>query len=463
MPMKSNSNINSFFLRRSSATDAITALLIAVLFIYRVNHNPFFTETDLSTWQRDWMELERCIAQGKHFCTSISKYPFAYLINSGAANVLAGRSDIDQWWGGLRDSITLINTVFSLASFFTATLIADSRLRASVFIFSLGILLTPLPDFYVISGSLEIQPGIFFSLFALYAARHFFNTSSGASNIYKASILLFLGCLYKDTYSIFWIALGLMSWLVAIKGKKRLKRSQIRSLIYFSLTSFSGGWAAFVVSLGFNRYRYISFAPSAYLQESAQTKPGFIQSIKFLFATIFSPNGGLIAFWGLALGALLLLLLLIRKLTLISFFSAPAFPVFCTLLHSLWWAPFGWDSWGNRLIVPSMMLCLAVLSIQISSPFISNHEQSRAPRQLTSNKVAAAALAAAMICTSASYVFKPIIYDKRHLFNSSLYSYPTCQSMTRQLQGLSASERNSIWITKAYYDCSKDRFWTQPY
>jgi len=121
----------------------VLILLAATIFTWRVLHDQFFTETDLSVWQRDWMELEICNKKVQSFCTSISKYPFAYLLNSGAANLLAGRTHIDQWWGGLRNASTTLNSAACAIALLAATCTATSREKVSILIYCLALLLTP--------------------------------------------------------------------------------------------------------------------------------------------------------------------------------------------------------------------------------------------------------------------------------------------------------------------------------
>lgn len=451
--------ISSFIPSGKSTVIFALIILTATLFAWRVLHDQFFTETDLSIWQRDWMELEICNEKAQHFCTSISKYPFAYLLNSGAANLLAGRTHIDQWWGSLRNASTALNSAVCAIALLVATFTATPREKVSILIYCTALLLTPIPDFYIMSGSLEVQSGIFFSLFALYAHRITTSASRNPTEIYKAALLLFLGCLFKDTYPVYWILTGLTTWAITLRQRERIEKVNKIRLINFSLATFSGGWAALVVGLGFNRYRYISITPSAYLQESAQTRPDAIQSIKFLLASIFSPNGGILSFWGLALSALTIILLARGGLRLTEFIFAFSFPIICLAMHSLWWAPFGWDAWGNRLLIPSMMFTLAALSLQVSAEHKPNrlNKSSISPtiRLLTTVAVTS------IIVFSSSYVIKPLVSSKKALWEDYLYDHSSCQVMSIRLNDIKPSEHYLIWKSKIYYDCAHERFWSK--
>ena len=453
------SRISSLIPSRKSTAILVLFLLAATIFTWRVLHDQFFTETDLSVWQRDWMELEICNKKVQSFCTSISKYPFAYLLNSGAANLLAGRTHIDQWWGGLRNASTTLNSAACAIALLAATCTATSREKVSILIYCLALLLTPIPDFYIMSGSLEVQSGIFFSLFALYAHKITNSASSNATAIYKAALPLFLGCLYKDTYSIIWILTGLATWAITLKQREKVGDIKANRLIYLSLATFSGGWAAFVVGLGFNRYRYVSITPAAYLQESAQTRPDAIQSLKFLLASIFSQNGGVLSFWGLALSALTIIILARGSLTLTEFIFASSFPVICLAMHSLWWAPFGWDAWGNRLIIPSMMFTLAALSLHVPEEHKPNRTKKSSIRP-TIRLLTTAALTSVIVFSS-GYIIKPIESSKKAMWESSLYAHESCQAMSSLLNDIKPTEHHLIWKSRLYYDCAHERFWSK--
>jgi hypothetical protein len=116
----------------------------------------------------------------------------------------------------------------------------------------------------------------------------------------------------------------------------------------FAVAAVAGLVLAAGVNGGFNLLRFGTWSNPEYALPIMRMHEAFT-TISFFTAAFFSPAGGLVFFWP-ALSALLVAALWRRPrtytalvLTVLSL-DAAAF--------SLWYAPFGWIAWGDRLLIP---------------------------------------------------------------------------------------------------------------
>ena len=178
-------------------------------------------------------------------------------------------------------------------------------------------------------------------------------------------IFLFLAAsligISKETGPVLLVGLALL--LVWAKGNSSWKTILIPTLL--------GAGFAYSANAGFNFFRVGSLSNAIYSLAYLRV-PTLEQHGKFLLATWFSPQGGVLFFWPLAF------VLLLGSIPAsiqhpnphrwgIFRLATPAFlSALCLLTISAglagWFAPFGWLAWGNRLLLPWMVpLCFLLL------------------------------------------------------------------------------------------------------
>lgn len=202
-----------------------------------------------------------------------------------------------------------------------------------------------------------------------------------------------------------------------------------------------------VIGCWYNFARYGSIFPEAYILEATTIIPSFGDRLSHLLWIIFSPNGGLLIFWALPTS---LLLLGIKKsrycfnssTTVFSF----SFLVLLLLTTANWWVPFGWDSWGNRLIIPGM-LAFIVSSILTLEPQQSEKPYSRAYF-----------LALPWIIGSGYYLLYPLIVGQDQALYESLWSGPHCSKLRAALISSTGGDTFPLWSTELYRSCSRERY-----
>ncbi|MCS7092252.1 MAG: hypothetical protein NZM26_02790 [Patescibacteria group bacterium] len=199
------------------------------------------------------------------------------------------------------------------------------------------------------------------------------NAITWPTNYFLIMMTLFCGILamiYKDTTMMTLLVTILTLMLIAkikipnlqiILPDREIdisKKNFLMPLIIF----FVSLAAAILVNTGYNWIKYRTMLPQAYLEEAKATQPSLLKSVEFFIGIIFSPNGGLLAFW---LFPLTIILIGTKCLGFRINRFAFTFGFFYALVSAgafaLWWAPFGWDFWGNRLMVAPMLTFLIVL------------------------------------------------------------------------------------------------------
>ncbi len=171
------------------------------------------------------------------------------------------------------------------------------------------------------------------------------------SSLFRQAFWLFLAALTKETAFPFLIALGLL----AVLKKQTNPGKQITAF-------FAAGLLGFFCNCGFNFFRFGSIFNSYYSDPSSLV-PDLKQQMIFFAGLWFSPNGGLAPFWPsffVLITALGFPLLRKGKPGLV-WPGVWGLLIILNLGFAKWYAPFGWQAWGPRLVlpwIPSFLLLL---------------------------------------------------------------------------------------------------------
>ncbi len=216
----------------------------------------------------------------------------------------------------------------------------------------------------------------------------------------------------------------------------------------------------------------------AYISVAAETSPPLAISGRFLIASILSPNGGVLAFWLLSFVAVVIGIRWAGVRPNRYAVAAAAGQVVVSLFaFSLWWAPFGWDSWGNRLMIPSM-LCLLIVVVFTTSPSSVPPERGvpqarkgieavakrRSGISLSGLPARAAAFVVGLffltsLAMSANYIAATYLSPSAY-FRSLHGTGPKCEKLAVRLRD---NPDLSIWRSKLYYACATERFLHVPW
>lgn len=403
--------------------------------------NSFIIPTDLAVWKTDGEVLVGCLtaANGGH-CQGLSNFPAAYLLNSLV-------------YSGNEEQLALLNGVALLLPVACLGLLGGWRqmLRGGA-IYLLAIMLSPLPGFYVRSGALEVQAGVTSGIFMAGLARLMFDSTEAAPSTRLRALLFISGVLlplYKDTAV---VVLGVAVILVCVARVSIWQSARLPSPTRLKLLGRHAALPVAVgiaISLAYNMMRYDSLIPVGYMQIAAQTTPTLGKSVEFFFGSIMSPNGGVLVFWALPLTVAVLGW---RMQELRAEPYAVALVAVVALLSCIgfarWWVPFGWDAWGNRLMIQPMLAVLVVslLSLQPLS--------SKGNRSWSSVSVI---FAVPVLVASAYYILTPYIDGRVNAIHKSLWSGPACAQMLHRLQTDAPAMGLSFWKTNDYYRCARER------
>jgi hypothetical protein len=427
---------------------------------------PYFGVTDFSLWGHDWLKLSPCIRLRALPCDTagISKFPLAYLLNSYYVSVM-GQNGLNP-----SRAIGVLNTLFLALPI--AFMVIIRGLRASLsrsLIYVVAILLTALPPFYI-AGALEVQSGVVIGIFI--SSLVLMQENLRLPRETALTLLLFITALllplYKDTNTLV-LFVGLAVAVTEAWLGKRNYSMEPKSAIcrwrtaWFLVTALSTGLA---ISLTYNFVKGGSMLPLAYLNEASQTTPRPAKILEFLAATWLSPNGGVVVFWG---GALYATLWLLRRFEFVisrtGAFVAFAVAFAYSVVLSCWWAPFGWDSWGDRLMIPAMLgtvICLIAtarernLGPQDRPSRWNGSETEVPPRRLA--RIARNGAIAGLVLLSLHFTVVSYYANRKALWMASLFGGPKCAKMGRDLGPGEASLGVAFWRTESYYACARERF-----
>jgi hypothetical protein len=310
------------------------------------------------------------------------------------------------------------------------------------------------------SGALEVQSGVLIGIFMSTLAMLMFSDKKEQpkSLLLLLSLSGFVLPTYKDTVVIV-IVFGFL-FLVFInlfiqsffKFPGPTRESIITVIKYGALPTLLG----IILSASYNMAKYGVYLPVVYLIESRETSPDIYKSVEFFIGSIFSPNGGIIVFWFLSL------FIMIGGWRMLGFSprkSVVSLGVTCVMLTLLglakWWAPFGWDSWGNRLAIPSIFglmvgMLLSLEPLQSKGTFTNKFFNKLKPYKLI------LICPVAVVCIY--YLSVPYLSTSfSNAMQASLNPGPACQNMYRALQNEASNMGLEFWKSDIYYNCVRER------
>ena len=328
-------------------------------------------------------------------------------------------------------------------------------------IYIAAIYASPLPAYYIYSGALEIQSGVFLGIFVCSCILLWEKKEINKVSTY--SFLTISGTLfplYKDTsIAVVLVAFSVTFALAYFFSKKYPKKIDFRyhpRLILYLLPPII---CAVIISLLYNHFRYDEIFPSAYISESELTSPSLYKSLEFFVASFFSPNGGILIFWTLPLFvAVFSLYSQNLRISCISVTISVLIVLLSASGYSLWWAPFGWDAWGNRLMVPAGIASLIILIFTSNSASTDKNRDLPFPKTSALKKFAFI-VGLPILGSSAYYTAISHYGNKQLLWANSLNPGPQCEQMYEKLRnGDAASQGLRFWKSEIYYLCAQERF-----
>lgn len=424
----------------------IICTVLALLVVWKVVSVATFNPTDYGVWKEDWTSVQHCLEVSAFPCQQVSKFPLAYLLNAGLAGLLQNRD---------HSVLALVNAIMLLMPAMVAVWLYGRRsIGFAVGPYMVALLISPLPLFYILSGALEVQSavfsGIYLGLFVQLLSAPKLQLSRTAQVVICMSGFMFP--LYKDTLVAF---LGLVCLILLVVRWQVLKNFASdeegrRLLLRAAMLAALPVLVSALVSAGYNVFRYGTLLPMAYVEEASQTSPSLLKSAEFLFGSFFSPNGGVLIFWGLPL------LLALFGWRLHGYrpqrevlIGGAALVVVSALAFSRWWAPFGWDGWGNRLLLPSVLAAL-IASLMNLRPV--------GPDRIgaSTNLPLALACVPLLIC-SAYYIAVPYVGRPGDAMHSSLWPGRQCERMQQALPDEALAQGQAFWKGDIYYNCARER------
>ena len=247
-------------------------------------------------------------------------------------------------WKGMDDnSIVFILTLINFLAFAWLIFVVIKRFNIkneSTWLLLASLLLGPLYAFSVYSFS-EILTFVLLSALVLKIADD--------KSMFTVAALAFIISSSRETA--FTVVLALVISVLVVHETDW--RSATKKVIVIGGSSFSGLLAVLL----FNVWKYGSISNDHYA-DPIRRVPGTVLKIKNFLAVWISPSGGVLPFW--LLGGILALL--IPCIALLSWRTAKRHAIAGlillmllftqTVLLAAWYAPFGWVTWGPRLILP---------------------------------------------------------------------------------------------------------------
>ena len=145
----------------------------------------------------------------------------------------------------------------------------------------------------------------------------------------------------------------------------------------------------------------------------------------------------------------------------VSFAVALAYSV----VLSCWWASFGWDAWGDRLMVPAMLgtvICLIATARERSlapndGPSLGGKRDSEPFRRRLARVVRNSAIVV-IVLVSLHFTVVSYYANRRAIWMAALFGGPKCSQMGRDLGPGEARLGVAFWRTESYYACARERF-----
>lgn len=412
---------------------------------------PSFSAVDFPSWGGDWSRLV-CKLQGNVGCDSLSKFPFAYLLVSGFTSFAGDDSSAKAMLLGLNLAFLMVPVVFAFKTLNVQTA------KIGVLLYSAATIFSALPPFYVHAGGLEVQSGVILGLFVVTLILSVVYGKKSAWFVPVLFICAVLGPLYKDTnVFVMGVALcGVYAW------RARASRvGVVQALVAdwrLPATFVLGSSIAVLIAVAYNYFRYKSYLPVPYMVEASEASPDLMLSVVYFFASIFSPNGGVLVAWSLSA---CVLFLLGRAVGFV--FSRGALCVAGGILllqvgaFSRWWTPFGWEGWGNRLLIPSAVASLIIIiltgarTVEKGGAVLGGGNALVSPRR----KGLMVLVVCPAVVASGLYVAQSYSKNRNVFLEQSMWGSDACQAM-----GIIRAKHDS-WAFKTsevYKECHFERF-----
>jgi len=136
--------------------------LVGLLLFTALVGQGFFNGTDFGAWEGDWSKFIACLTEGG--CGALTFFPVGYLINSA---IVQGFSTI------IAPVVVLWTLNFALLLLPVAAgyLLRFPGATDRATVYALGLVLSPIPAYYLWSAALEFQAGILAGMLVVLAAR----------------------------------------------------------------------------------------------------------------------------------------------------------------------------------------------------------------------------------------------------------------------------------------------------
>jgi len=431
---------------RRSAIGWVFAIAILAWVCWSAFARAQFNPTDYVAWQADWQRVVACAGDGiAGPCEGVSKFPPAYLLNAGMVEGKDGSDRLHLFWLNLGALLLPLGAL--------ATMRGAAVLFKAGWAYVAALAISPLPMFYLASGALEVQSAVFSGLY-LGAVAQVITSPGLKPNAVTWCILVVSGLLfplYKDTGALF-VGLAVLLLLVTQRSVLRALWSTeggVGRLRRFVLAASMPVLVAQILAASYSWFKYGRPLPVAYMAEAEATQPSLSTSAEFLFGSLFSPNGGLLIFWALpvfiALAGWRWVGLAPRREVLLL--AGTVLLVSC-LAFARWWAPFGWDGWGNRLLVPAMLSAMVAALTNVVMP--------APPSQPSANRLTVLACVPLLIC-SLYYIVIPYVAEVGVPMSASLWPGEACARMRDALGSEALTQGAAFWKSDIYYECARER------
>ena len=486
------------FLKKKNFYDYFLVTLLSFLILFIASYSSRDTAwTDFPAWKNDGENILLFFRNfnNPEIKSSIyfSKHPLGYAIIGYFVQILR----FFNFSNG--NALRIINSLFLTIPIFAIISTSLNFYAKKIWILFYGLLisLSAISLVYINSGALEVIQG---SLISSYIISRFFYDKS---NVKGKNILLIIrfttllsAALLKDTLivsillsEVFFIIIS--NFILKNKNSysnffRNANLNNLKSKISFC--DFSALILGILISIFWNLIRYRSILPISYLNESNTvlvTKADYIQNF---LAGIFSPNGGLIFFYGINIFIIVLVFLKIRevknpinkekvfifiKFSEISIYTISV--IFTALLiNSKWWAAFGWVSWGNRLIIPWSMSLIISASLGLIT-FLNIFDWNQEPISLDLNfnkfKILKKRISfinrkffiliSRLAIIFGVYYFISSLNMTNYKISSRIEISDRCQFFHDKIykNRNQYSPEQEIYNTKEFKLCVKDRFW----
>jgi len=372
------------------------------------------------------------------------------------------------------------------------------------FLIVYAIIFSPLL-FYVHSTFTEIQQGLFLTL-ALF--------SFIKRRMLTSSILIAFSIITKETFILLWIIIlifliikdtmnniDLVHMRISIHGFSSkfmyLFKMLVKNTLQISLFKnrilqlIVGILLGSLMNLTFNYLRYHQVKNTAYYSSNISFSMDLYYTVLNFIWSLISPNGGIVFAYGffltiillysnshqkIQLSALLNLKNLAKEYTtktvstnaessLVEVHTLIIIVLLCGLLTtSLWWAAFGWDTWGHRLMIPYIMPVhmLITISTQNHSDYSRTLMNTRKLKYVNINhksmnlfhtSINTLKIISILILVMCGLIYNLVtiqaVYRKdRDVVRESLFSQPWCREMVSDDRG----------IRPYYWRCVLERF-----